>query len=154
MVHLEWLWLSKISTLSHHTQVTWSDADGTHDEDVIRPPRTMSKYTAAVQYNILTEDECAGINPQIGVRPSARYYGTALIWDSRGVNKLTAKHLRTQMEPGDLLLTSWCLQHLTGNTCTAFTKFLDIFTRVWTLRKTFSEGDFFLDLRKVSRIVG
>jgi hypothetical protein len=47
-----------------------------------------------------------------------------------------------------LLFPAWCLQHLTGNTCTALTKYLDILTRVWTLCKTFSEGDFFLDLRK------
>ena len=84
----------------------------------------------------------------VGVRPSASYYGTAMIWDSHGVNKLTAKHLRTEMPPGDLLLPSWCLQHLTGNTCTAVTQFLNISTRVWTLCKTFSEGDFFLDLQK------
>ena len=129
-------------------QVAWSDEDGVHDEDVIRPPRAMSKYTAAVQYNILTEDGCAGVNPQVGLRPSASLYGATTIWDSHGVNKVIAKHLRSVMDPCDLVLFAYCLQHLTGNTATAITKHLNIFTRVWTLCKTLSEGDFFLDLRK------
>ena len=51
----------KFSTLSHHTQVTWSDEGGVHDEDVIRPPRAVSNSTAAVQYNILTEDRRSAI---------------------------------------------------------------------------------------------
>ena len=100
----------KFPTLSYHTQVAWRDGDATaaiHDEDVVRPPRAMTKYTAAVQYNILTEDECAGVNPQVGLRPSARYYGTTIIWGSHGVNKFASKHLRTELDPRDLLLPAW-----------------------------------------------
>ena len=42
------------STLASHTQVTWKDADGIQDEDVIRCPRTLRNYTAATQWGVLT----------------------------------------------------------------------------------------------------
>ena len=108
----------------------------------------MTHYSAAVQYHILSADGCAGVNPQVGLRPQARFYGTNIVWDSHRVNKLTAKHLRHVMDPDHLLLPSYCLQHHIGNAATSITNFLNIFTRVWTLCKTFSEGDFSVDLRK------
>ena len=52
------------------------------------------------------------------------------------------------MPKRDLLLTSNCLQHHTGKACTNVTKYLNILTRVWTLHKTFAEGDFYLAIRK------
>ena len=103
----------KFSTLSHHSQVTWQlqDDGPILDEDVFRTPEAMTHYSAAVQYHILSADGCAGVNPQAGLRPQARFYGTNIVWDSHRVNKLTAKYLRLVMDPEDLLLPSYCLQH-------------------------------------------
>ena len=106
----------KFSTLSHHSQVTWQlqDDGPILDEDVFRTPEAMTHYSAAVQYHILSADGCAGVNPQVGLRPQARFYGTNIVWDSHRVNKLTAKYLRLVMDPEHLLLPSYCLQHHTG----------------------------------------
>ena len=84
------------------------------DEDAFRTPEAMTHYSAAVQYHILSADGCAGVNPQVGLRPQARFYGTNIVWDSHRVNKLTAKYLRLVMDPEHLLLPSYCLQHHTG----------------------------------------
>ena len=80
----------KYSTLSHHSQVTWQlQEDGPiFDEDVFRTPEAMKHYSAAVQYHILSADGCAGVNPQLGLRPQARFYGVNIVWDSHRVNKL------------------------------------------------------------------
>ena len=139
----------KFSTLSHHSQVSWQleDHGPIYDEDVVRTPEAMANNTSAVQYNILSADGCAGVNPQGGLRPHAKFYGVTIAWDSHRVNKLTAKYLRMVMDPEHLLLPSYCLQHHTGNTASSITTYLNIFTRVWTLCKTFSEGDFSVDLR-------
>lgn len=134
----------KFSTLSYHSLCTWQEDDGAEvrDEDLIRAPEALAQYNAATQYNVLREDGCAGVTPEVGLRPVARFYGTALVWDSHKVNKLTTKYVRASMEPSDVLVPSYCLQHHTGNTATAVTSYLHIFTRVWTLHKTFAEGDF------------
>ena len=50
----------KFSTLAHHSQVTWKDARGIHDEDIIRTPKAMRRYNAAVQWNILNADGILG----------------------------------------------------------------------------------------------
>ena len=136
----------RFSTLAWHTQVTWKDDFGTHDEDVIRAPGAMRKYNASVQWNIMTDDPVAGILPKPGSRPLARYYGTLTIGDSHAVNKLTLKNLREEMLKPDVLMSSMCLQHPTGNTATAISQYLNVFTRTWTLAKTFGEGDFHQDL--------
>ena len=141
----------KFSTLSWHSQVTWLGGDrapAIRDEDVIRTPEAMEAYNAATQKNILCSDPIAGVNPQPGLRPLARFYGSIMEWDSHKVNSLTAKFVRAEMPKSDLLLPSNCLQHHTGNACTSVTKYLNIFTRVWTLHKTFAEGDFYLAIRK------
>ena len=141
----------KFSTLSWHSQVTLLGGDtapAIRDEDVIRTPEAMEAYNAATQKNILCSDPIAGVNPMVGLRPSARYYGSIIEWDSHKVNLLTAKFVRAEMPKRDLLLSSNCLQHHTGNACTSVTKYLNIFTRVWTLHKTFSEGDFYIVIRK------
>ena len=70
----------------------------------------MTHCSAAVQ----SADGCAGVNPQVGLRPQAKFYGTNIVWDSHRVNKLTAKYLRLVMDPEHLLLPSYCLQHHTG----------------------------------------
>ena len=136
------------STLAFHTQVSWGDAAGAHDEDVIRKPVAMERYSAATQWAIMTEDPVAGILPCYGSRPQAKFYGTLLSMDSHRVNKLTVKVLRLTMPADHLLLPNWCLQHQVGNTASAICVYLCIFTRVWTLCKTFCEGDFFVSLLK------
>ena len=80
----------KFSTLSHHSQVTWQlqDDGPILDEDVFRTPEAMTHYSAAVQYHILSADGCAGVNPQVGLRPQARFYGTNIVWDSHRVTFL------------------------------------------------------------------
>ena len=112
-----------------------------HDEDVIRPPGAMRRYSAAAQWNILAGDPITGIYPTPGSRPQARYCGTLSISDSHAVNKLTLKHLRQALPDDVLMLVSFCLQHLTGNTAGSLSTYLNLFTRVWTLAKTFSETD-------------
>jgi hypothetical protein len=113
----------KFSTLSYHSLCTWQEDDGAEvrDEDLIRAPEALAQYNAATQYNVLREDGCAGVTPEVGLRPVARFYGTALVWDSHKVNKLTTKYVRARLEPGDVLVPSYCLQHHTGNTATAVT---------------------------------
>ena len=41
-----------LSTLAYHSQVTWEDRLGIHDEDIIRPPKAMRRYSAAGQWAI------------------------------------------------------------------------------------------------------
>ena len=131
------------STLAHHSQVTWSDELGVHDEDVIRTPKTLERYTASVQFGVLSDNGAAsGILPQEGARPLARFYGTLHISDSHAVNKLTSKYVRQVMPAQDLLLPTWCLQHSVGTTCTELVTYLNLLSRVWTLAKTFTQGDF------------
>jgi len=136
----------RFSTLAAHSQVTWKDENGIHDEDIVREPKALRRYTAGTQWNALSDDPIAGINPVPGSRPSARYYGIHTISDSHPVNKLTLKYLRLNMQPRDLLCPCFCLQHHTGNTASDLAKELNLFTRVWTLAKTFCDGDFFQDL--------
>ena len=141
------------STLAGHSQVTWKDATGVHDEHVIRTPQALAKYNARTQWNALTQDPMAGILPEAGLRPLARFNGTLTICDSHMVNKLMLKHLRAVLPTDHLLLPTWCLQHAVGTTCTRVTDYLNLFNRVWVLAKTFSEGDFHIDLVKHMRQV-
>jgi len=144
----------RFSTLAYHTQCTWRDERGTHDEDVIQPPRAMRRYSASTQWSILSEDTVSGICPIAGSRPSARYYGILSISDSHAVNKLTLKYARQVMPETDLMLASFCLQHHTGNSVASLSEYLNLFTRVWTLSKTFSEGDYHQDLlEKVAELL-
>ena len=139
------------STLSSHSQCTWKEFGEDkpiRDEDVIREPEAMVSYNAATQFEIFMKDEFAGPVGKPGIRPWARFYGSTLGWDSHRVNKLTAKLTRVSVPPSDLILPSYCLQHHTGNTAAACTSYLNIFTRVWTLHKTFAEGDFMNKLRQ------
>ena len=138
----------RFSTLAHHSQVTWKDPDGVHDEDVIRTPKAMRRYNAAVQWKILDDDHEAGIHPREGARPLARFYGTGTACDSHAVNFLTLKHLRQTLPNTHLLLPSPCIQHHTGRAAQEITDDLNIFTRVWCLSKTFAEADFHQDLEE------
>ena len=137
------------STLAHHTQTTFKEAGQvTQDEDIIRAPKAMERYTAATQFSILTDDPIAGIMAQEGSRPLARFYGTVTASDSHQVNKLTVKVVRARMPPDELLLPCFCLQHPVGTAAEHVAKYLNVFTRVWTLSKTFNQGDFFQSLLK------
>ena len=65
------------STLAHHSQITFKEAGGgIQDEDIIRTPKAMERYSAAVQMSILTDDPIMGIMPLEGSRPPARFRGT------------------------------------------------------------------------------
>ena len=139
----------RFSTLVVHGQCTWEDAAGVHDEDVIHPPRAMRRYSAKGQWNILSDDPSLGICPSEAARPLAGFYGTVTASDSHGVNKLTLKHARQAMPETDLMLVNFCTQHQAGNTTTKLSTYLNLFTRVWTLAKTFSEGDFHQDLEEI-----
>lgn len=133
----------KFSTLCHHTQISWKTArDQVFDEDLIRKPKALTGYTASVQTNALTQDDSTGLLPLAGARPWARFHGTVTMSDSHGVNWLTLRYARVTMDAAELMLPGACLQHHVGNTATSVTRYLNIFTRVWTLSKTFSEGDF------------
>ena len=137
------------STLNHHAQVTWKDgvSPGIRDEDLIMLPKSMRRYTASCQWNILVNCNMQfGLLPAKGLRPRARYQGTLTASDYHGVNVLTLKYLRRVLPEDHLLLPSHCLQHAAGNTAAGLAQYLNIFTRVWTLSKTFAEGDFHQDL--------
>ena len=143
----------RFSTLAHHTQVTWEDALGIHDEDIIQTPKAMTKYTAAVQFGILDADGVAGICGRDDERPQARYNGTLTISDSHAVNHLTLKYARTILPPAHIMLPTFCVQHFTGSTASEVSEKLGIFTRVWCLSKTFAEGDFHQNLVDKMRAV-
>ena len=84
----------EFSTLGHHSQVTWKDAEGIeHDEDIIRPPAAMVRYVTENQLHILTNDATAGPLQHDGLRPLARFYGTITMSDSHPVNLMTVKVL-------------------------------------------------------------
>ena len=144
----------RFSTLAHHSQVTWSDELGVHDEDVIKTPKTLERHKASITYAVLSEDGAAsGLVPRDGARPMANYYGTLTIADSHRANKLMVKQLRQSMPAEDLLLSTWCLQHCVGNACSDLVKYLNLLSRVWTLAKTFTDGDFHIDMLKHLREV-
>jgi hypothetical protein len=144
----------RFSTLAHYSQVTWKDAEGVHDEDIIRPPKAMRRYNASVQWKVLDTDGTAGICPREGERPLARFYGTCTACDSHPVNGLDLKHLRKILPDTHLVLPSPCIQHHTGRAASEIAEDLGIFTRVWCLSKTFAEGDFHQDLEaKVAAVL-
>ena len=133
------------STLAHHTQLTWKTALGkVHDADVIRTPKAMVGYSAAVQCNILTQDHTAGVLPQVGSRPLARFYGTLTMCDSHKVNHLSVKYVRSKMDECDLMLPGFCLQHHVGTAATSVCRYFKLFTRVCTLSKMLVEMCLFL----------
>ena len=101
----------RFSTLVVHGQCAWEDAGEVHDEDVIHPPRTMRRYSAKGQWNILSDDPSLGVCPSEVARPLARFYGTVTASDSHSVNKLTLKHARQAMPETDLMLVNFCTQH-------------------------------------------
>jgi hypothetical protein len=136
----------RFSTLAHHTQVTWEDALGIHDEDIVQTPKAMKRYTAAVQWGILDGDGVAGLRGRDAERPQARYNGTLTISDSHAVNHLTLKYARIILPPEHIMLPTFCVQHFTGSAASAVSDWLGIFTRVWCLSKTFAEGDFHQNL--------
>jgi len=143
----------RFSTLAHHTQVTWEDALGIHDEDIIQTPKAMTKYTANVQWGILDGDGVAGIRGRDDERPQARYNGALTISDSHAVNILTLKYARMILPPAHIMLPTFCVQHFTGSSAAAVSEKLGIFTRVWCLSKTFAEGDFHQNLVDKMRAV-
>ena len=107
----------------------------------------MRKYSAAVQWKCLCEDSSgAGFFASAAERPWARFFGVGTICDSHAVNGLTLKHLRKELPPDHVILPSFCLQHLTGNTAGEVATELGVFTSVCCLSKTFAEGDFHIDL--------
>ena len=122
------------STVAHHMQLTWTTALGkVHDADVIRTPKAMVGYSAAVQCNILTQDGAAGVLPQVGSRPLARFYGTLAMSYSHKVNHISDICVRSKMDECDLMLPGFCLQHHVGTAASDVCKFLNIFTRAWAL---------------------
>ena len=124
------------STLLHHEQVTWAEGTTTFDEDVFHTPKTLRRYSSAGQWSVLREI----MRPER--RPRARFYGTLTAKDSHPVNTLMLKHLRVVSPATDVMLPSYCIQHHTGICATDVAVDLKLFTRVWCLAKTFSEGDF------------
>ena len=129
-----------LSTLLHHEQVTWAEGTTAFDEDVVHTPKTLRHYSSAGQWSVLREI----MRP--GRRPRARLYGTLTAKDSHPVNTLMLKHLRVVSPAMDVMLPSYCIQHHTGRCATDVAVDLKLFTRVWCLAKTFSEGDFHADL--------
>ena len=65
------------------------------------------------------------------------------------MNILMLKHLREVSPATDVMLPSYCIQHHTGRCATDVAVDLKLFTRVWCLAKTFSEGDFHADLEDI-----
>ena len=61
------------------------------------------------------------------------------------MNILMLKHLREVSLATDVMLPSFCIQHHTGRCATGVAVDLKLFTRVWCLAKTFSEGDVHAD---------
>ena len=96
----------------HFSKITFKEAGGgIQDEDIIRTPEAMERYSAGVQIRILTVDPIMGIMPLEGSRPPARFRGTVTMSDSHAVNTLTVMVLREQMHAETLLCPCFCLQH-------------------------------------------
>ena len=136
----------RFSTFLGHGLVTWADGTGIHDEDIVRPPKALRRYSAAAQWQALEEDKAAGVFPRPEEAPRAKYYGSICEQDSHAVNILCCKHLRVQLPNNHLMLPSFCKQHHVGRAATAAAERLHLFTPVWCLAKTFAEGDFHQDL--------
>ena len=58
------------------------------------------------------------------------------------MNILMLKHYREVSPATDVMLPSYCIQHHTGRCATDVSVDLKLFTRVWCLANTSSEGDF------------
>ena len=133
----------KWSTLLHHEQVTWGEGTTVFDDHVFHAPKTLRRYSSAGQWaalrGILLPDQ----------RPRARFYGCLTAKDSHAVNILMLKHFREVSPATDVMLPSYCIQHHTGRCATDVAVDLKLFTRVWCLAKTFSEGDFHADLEDI-----
>ena len=99
----------RFSTLAHHSQVTWKKQNGVHDEDIIRPPSVMRRYSAACQWSIMDADRVAGVCPRGDSLLAADYYGAIFEGDSHRVNTLTIKYVRQVLPSKTLLLSSPCL---------------------------------------------
>ncbi|MDA8609412.1 hypothetical protein N9L19_00695 [bacterium] len=65
------------------------------------------------------------------------------------MNRLMLKHLRVVSPATDVMLPSYCIQHHTGRCATDVAVDLKLFTRVWCLAKTFSQGDAHADLEDI-----
>ena len=133
----------KWSTLLHHEQVTWGEGTTAFDEHVFHGPKTLRRYSSAGQWAALREI----LRP--AQRPQARFYGCLTVKDSHAVNILMLKHFRQVSPATDVMLPSYCIQHHTGRCATDVAVDLKLFTRVWCLAKTFSEGDFHADLEDI-----
>ena len=133
----------KWSTLLHNEQVTWGEGTTAFDEHVFHGPKTLRRYSSAGQWAALREI----LRP--AQRPQARFYGCLTVKDSHAVNILMLKHFREVSPATDVMLPSYCIQHHTGRCATDVAVDLKLFTRVWCLAKTFSEGDFHADLEDI-----
>ena len=126
------------STLAVHGQVTWADDAGLHDEDVFfYPPKALVRYSAASQWSALPKDGPAGILHKPEEAPRAKFHGTICSHDSHAVNRLTVKHLRTQLPEDHVMLPSYCNQHHVGRAASEVTTNLKLFGHVRTLTRTF-----------------
>ena len=136
----------EFSTLAVHSQVTWADDAGVHDEDVFQPPKAMVRYAAATQWSALQKDGPAGILHKPEETPRAKFHGIICSHDSHAVNRLIVKHLRVQLPEDHVMLPSYCNQHHVGRAAADVTTRLNLLAPVWTLTKTFADGDFHVHL--------
>ena len=131
------------STLAHHEQITWAEGTNTFDEHVFHTAKALRRYSSAGQWAVMREIM------QRRRRPRARNYGGLTTSDSHPVNTLMMKHVRAVSPATDVMLPNYCIQHHTGRCATDIAVDLKLFTRVWCLAKTFSEGDFHTDLEEI-----
>ena len=91
----------------------------TVDEDLLRSPTVMKRYTAATCASILAKPEdSAGLLPGAEAAPKARYFGSLTATDSHSVNKLVSKWVATKQDglgQNRFHAASYCAQQKTGN---------------------------------------
>ena len=123
------LWFGKPARsrrcLAWHSQCTWSvDGAQVNDADIVRPPQTLRRYTAAVQWNVIHHDgsDPCGVVPSTDSLPRAKYYGSLTASDSHSVNLLTSKFAAASSPANHFHIASLCVQHKTGSICEEVSK--------------------------------
>ena len=154
--------------LASGTQVTRKAPDGPiQDTDLWRSPKVMREYTAASCAGVLAQaHDTAGLHPSGDATPKAKYFASITATDSHTVNKLCSKWISMSQEQEDLLglvlgqdqpkryhVTSYCIQHKTGNVVQQVSEYLDLIRPGFALASCFATASIMDKLEFDLRVV-
>ena len=148
-------------------QVTWKSSDShvIHDQDVIRAPAVLKRYTAATcRQAVAAPDDPTGLVPRAGEhRPLAKFIGSLMATDQHSVNVLLSKWVvaeqrRQEAEEAEeaaadaapaaprFHIPTYCIQHKTGSAVERVTEFLGLLSPAFCIASSLSWGNLADDL--------